>query len=102
MPSKIDINRVYEAISDKMRRTGKTQLSIRRDSFTRLVKGASIASSKNAIETLWFQLLDSEINLYTGPCEVAIVDFAGVESMIRPEGPLATHTLSHTSVGVKN
>lgn len=100
MPAKIDINLVYEAILDKMAKDGETDHKYYFPEFVRLVKGSAIASSKNAIETLWYQLLDSEVNLNKGYLDIAIVTRASLERVVNPSAHTHTytHTLSHTEV----
>lgn len=100
MPAKIDIKLVYQAIIDKMAKDGRSDFKLYYQDFVRLVKGASIASSKNAIETLWYQLLDSEVNLNKGYLDIVIVSRATLETVLNPSAHTHsyTHTLSHTEV----
>lgn len=100
MPSKIDIRLVFEALHDKMGAIGEKQQRLTEGDFSRLVKGAGIASSKNAIETLWFQLQDSEVNMYKGRMNIAVVDLARLTAVLSPVAHTHTHshTLTHTNV----
>ena len=95
MPSKIDIRLVYEALHDWVEASGKAQKRITEQQFTRIVKGASIASSVNAIDTLWCQFLFSDANVYKGNADnLGIVDLARLNAILNPH--VLTHSLTHS------
>lgn len=96
MPSRISFRKaeeaLYECIKDK-----STPYRMTRDDFYDVMRGQGIASSKDALRTLWAQARFADWNVYEGPSStIVLVSIASLGEEVRPKGGVYTHIHTHT------
>ena len=97
MPSRIKFETARDALYEDIRNQN-TPYRLTRERFYDCMRGHGVASSKDALRTLWAQARYAEWNVYTGPLTTLIL--VSIEKLAaevnRREGDVYTHIHTHT------
>jgi len=96
MPAKIEFAKAAEAVYDVLARQNRTAVRLTRPEFFEMIRGAGIASSKDALRTLWAQAKYSPWNIYDGPLDMVLVSVPDLGREVM-QGGVYTYTHTHTA-----
>ena len=97
MPSKISFKKAEEALYECIKDKSTPYYRMTREDFYDVMRGQGIASSKDALRTLWAQARFADWNVYSGPLStIVLVSIASLGEEVRPRGGVYTHIHTHT------
>ena len=96
MPSRIKFETARDALYQDIQHES-TPFRLTRDRFYDIMRGHGIASSKDALRTLWAQVRYADWNIYTGgSTTIVLVSIEKLSAEIYGEGGAYTHIHTHT------
>ena len=96
MPSRIKFETARDALYQDIQHES-TPFRLTRDRFYDIMRGHGIASSKDALRTLWAQVRYADWNIYTGgSTTIVLVSIEKLSAEIYGEGGAYTHIHTQT------